>query len=411
MIPPAPSARHEAAGLASRLRGWLAGAPSPSAPPRHAHPTAPAVLLLNAPEGIVADFEDSLAEVAPDARLIAHGPAFGDGHAPDRVRIAHAPESGRRAAMRWLEEHAPSLVVWFGSVAPDAMLEALIASEIPALAVDVPRLATSDIRAPRARRLLKSALGHFDVTFTRDGTGARSLRAHASAAARIEVLGPVRAIATPPACSTAERDALAQGLKSRPVWLAAFPDAAEIPAILAAHRVALRGAHRLLLIIAVDTEKEGSSLVTDLRSEGWRAARRGAEGEPEESVEIFVADAPEEIGLWYRLAPTTFLGGTLRGVRLADPVGATTLGSALIVGPRGVGQPTPEGELLTRLSEAGGLSRIANADALAAAVADLLSPDKAAAHAHAAWDTVSDSARILERIVSEVRSGLRVAAR
>ncbi|MEM9250104.1 MAG: 3-deoxy-D-manno-octulosonic acid transferase [Pseudomonadota bacterium] len=388
------------AGLADRLRGWVTQAPSRSRTRRFDGTGTPRVLLLNATEAVAADLEDVFAEAIPTATLIAPGiTAGGAGKQP--------AEPTRRAGLRWLEELSPSLVVWFGALGPDPLLTALVEADCPAIAVDVPGVSSVDSRSPAFRRSIREALGHFGVTCAHDANAVRRLRALAPTGARIEALGHVRPIFAPPGCRDGERDALAQALRSRPVWLAAYPGMQEMPAILAAHRAALRGAHRLLLIVATDSEAAGSALAADLRAEGWQVARRGAEAEPDDTVEIFVADAPEEIGLWYRLAPTTFLGGTLAGPAAQDVAGPAALGSALIAGPRGGNPTTAETALFARLRDGGGLRSVSDADGLALAVADLLSPDKAAAHAHAAWDVISDSARVLERIAAEVRVGLR----
>ena len=57
--------------------------------------------------------------------------------------------------------------------------------------------------------------------------------------------------------------------------------------------------------------------------QGWNVALRAADQEPEPEVEVLIADSPAELGLWYRLAPITFLGGSLSGAGLpAQPDGS-----------------------------------------------------------------------------------------
>ncbi|MEM9902756.1 MAG: 3-deoxy-D-manno-octulosonic acid transferase, partial [Pseudomonadota bacterium] len=268
--------------------------------------------------------------------------------------------------------------------------------------------AQTHLRHQKDRRAIRTALGAIRVAFAEDADAVRSLRAIAPAQARVELLGPIVALPDPPACSSAERDDMAQSLRARPVWLAAFPDPDELAAVLAAHRTLLRSSHRLLLLIAIEDERGGSAMAGQLRAEGWRVARRGVEGEPDDTTEIFVADAADEIGLWYRLAPVTFLGGSLSGARLADPSGPASLGSALVAGPNRGDAPRAEAaDLLKRLSSVGGLRSVAEGDELPSTIAELLVPDRAAALAHAAWDVVSDGARVQDRLVAEVADALR----
>jgi len=398
-------------GLGARLRRWM----SPEAPAtydRRAEGAELRLVAIRPAADTFADLCERLGETDSGLELCAALPESG----PEALRcgtVLPLPENGgRRAAEKWLGVHRPTAVLWMGAIGDDPLLDALVEGEIPALAADVPPLDPALSRSVGGRRAVRAALGHFSVTLAQSPEAVRSLRRVAQAGARIEALGPVTAMSRPPKSSLAERDELAQALRSRPAWLAVFPGEDELPAILAAHRQALRGAHRLLLIIAPAREADGSALAARLRGEGWRASRRGVEGEPDDTDEIFIADSPDEIGLWFRLAPITYLGGTLTGPAPADPFGPASLGSAIIAGPMSGGDASKAHDvMLARLASAGGLSRIDGPDGLAAAVADLLAPDRAALLAHAAWDVASDPARIQDRLVAEIRDLLRAPPR
>jgi 3-deoxy-D-manno-octulosonic-acid transferase len=167
----------------------------------------------------------------------------------------------------------------------------------------------------------------------------------------------------------------------------------------------LQGAHRLLLMWLPRQDDEGAALADRLSMTGWRVARYGAGEEPSGGTEIFVVDSMEELGLWLRLAPVTFLGGSLSDGAALDPSHPAQLGSALLSGPAG----GPFAATLARLETTGGLRAVARAEALGADLADLLAPDRAAQQAQAAWDVSSDGARVQERVVAAIRDTLRLA--
>jgi 3-deoxy-D-manno-octulosonic-acid transferase len=85
--------------------------------------------------------------------------------------------------------------------------------------------------------------------------------------------------------------------------------------VIAAQRLASRSAHRLLLILAPRTAEDAAPLARDLAQAGLRLSSRAEGEEPEEATQVFLADGPAEMGLWLRLAPLAFLGGTLPGGR------------------------------------------------------------------------------------------------
>ena len=120
-----------------------------------------------------------------------------------------------------------------------------------------------------------------------------------------------------------------------------------------------------------------------------------------------IAEGLTELGLWYRLAPVCFMGGTLfaGGVGGRTPFEPAALGSAILHGPN----PGPHREAYARLSEARATRQVASPAALATAVADLIAPDKAAVLAHNAWAATSGGTEVAERVVQIALSTLDAA--
>lgn len=308
-----------------------------------------------------------------------------------------APTDVRQFLRHWQPEVA---IFSDGELRPTALHEAEEAG-IPLILVDgrVPYLLRD--REGWYPGLVRAALQSFDHVFVQDETAARAFRKSGAALSRVAVTGRLEEDSAALPCLEAERTAFARLLATRPVWLAAGVPEAEEGAVISAHRSALGLAHRLLLIIAPEDPGQAERLSLRLEEEeGWIVSRRSADEEPEPDVEVFVADGMSELGLWYRLAPITFLGGSLFGQGcVRNPMEAAALGSAILYGPR----PGKFGNVFGRLGAAGGARAVGSALDLGSALSDLQSPDRAAKLAQSAWSVVSDGAETTENALALIR--------
>ncbi len=136
---------------------------------------------------------------------------------------------------------------------------------------------------------------------------------------------------------------------------------------------------------------------------GFRTRSWDVNEEPDDTTQILIADDPEDLGLFYRLAPVSFLGSSLAsGQGGRNPFEAAALGSAVLYGPN-VRQYLP---FYTRLANAGAARIVNDAQSLATAVTRLVAPDQAAAMAHAGWDVISQGAEQTDRIIAMVQDTL-----
>jgi 3-deoxy-D-manno-octulosonic-acid transferase len=173
--------------------------------------------------------------------------------------------------------------------------------------------------------------------------------------------------------------------------------------VVAAHRVASRSAHRLLLVLAPRSAEEAPAMARALGEAGLRVAERAEGEEPEDGTQVYLADGPGEMGLWLRLAPLAFLGGTLPGGPGGRaPFEGAALGAALLHGP----QVAPYGGAWARLDTAGAARCVLNGAELGRAVEALLAPDRVAAMAHAGWDVATRGAEVANRVVDLILEAL-----
>lgn len=256
--------------------------------------------------------------------------------------------------------------------------------------------ATSTRGATPSTRRLPSYLGMFDTCFAASASEANILRSHLRGKdTRVEIAGPLADTVYALPCNEAECDELAAVLGGRPVWLAAEVTSAEIDIVEAAHRKAFRYAHRLLLILVPRVEDDAATIASKLEALGWRVGLRSNLDEPDPEIQIYIADTQEELGLWYRLAPTSFIGGSLTpGARPTDPFHAAALGSAVLHGPELGRNPAR----FTALDTHGASFKVTGDEDLAEAIITLLAPDKAASLAQAGWSVTTESANVVERI-------------
>ena len=319
----------------------------------------------------------------------------------DGVILQPPPEDTPADARSFLDHWRPELVAFADGELRPAALHEIGERRIPLILVNGRSPAFLRERDSWYPGLMRSALGRFANVYTVDEAAARSFRKAGAALASVAVTGRMEEECAVLPCLEAERSALAKLLAARPVWFAAGLPESEEAAVLHAHRMALQQSHRLLLILLPDAPDRTEPLARHLEDqEGWSVARRASDEEPDQGVEVFVVDNPAELGLWYRLSPISFLGGSLNGRGpTRNPMEAAALGSAIIHGPR----TEPYGPVFGRLGAARATRAVASPGDLAEAVGDLLSPDRAARLAHAAWAVASDGAEVTERLLQRIR--------
>ncbi|MDF1872292.1 glycosyltransferase N-terminal domain-containing protein [Vannielia sp.] len=309
------------------------------------------------------------------------------------------PAPGRTSARRFLSHWEPDVALWLGRAEAAPLLSAG-ASHCPLTLVTSAPEAFSGLDRPT-----RTALRAVREAWVSDATSLRAARIAGIVHTRLAA--PLTALADPPRCIESERAELAERFAARPLWFAVHPTAEELPAVLAAHHAALAGAHRALLILLPGAGcPDDARLTADLTDAGFATASRYEGDDPEDHTEIYLADrySPEENGLWYRLAPVCFLGGTLAGPAPAEPPSAAAaLGSAIIFGPLGPTRTTG----LKRLATANGARTIAAPAAIADAVLELLSPDRAAELAQAAWTVISEDAVTMAALTNHLVAQLQ----
>lgn len=304
-------------------------------------------------------------------------------------------------ARAFLDHWRPEIALFAGGQLRPAVMHEAGERQIPMLLVNAKAPVFLRERDGWYPGLMRQALARFHAILALDEAAARAFRKGGAALSAVAVTGRMEEEGIVLSGLEAERAALARLLAARPVWFAAGVTEAEEDAVLHAHRKALQHSHRLLLILMPEEPARAGPLAARLEAEGWVLAQRCLDEEPEPDVEVFVVDNPAEYGLWYRLAPVSFLGGSLLGKGpVRSPMEAAALGSAILHGPRTGGA----GPVFGRLGAARATRAVATANDLGDALGDLLAPDRAARLAQAAWAVASDGAEVTEGILTRIRA-------
>jgi 3-deoxy-D-manno-octulosonic-acid transferase len=324
--------------------------------------------------------------------------AFLEERLPERCIHQFAPLDVVPWIDLFLDHWRPDLAIWTESELWPAMLHRTHARGIPMLLINARMSARSYRRWRGFRGLAEALIGRFDRILAQDELTGEQLEGLGADAGRITVIGSLKEGAAPLPHDEAERVRLSRALAGRPVWLAASTHAGEEEIVVGAHARARRALPMLALILAPRHPDRGDALAAMVRAKGFRVAQRSKGEEIAPDTDVYLADTIGEMGLWYRIASVSFIGGSLVEVGGHNPFEPALLGSAILHGPHVRNFADP----YRRLREADAAVRVAGEAALAEALVATMAPDRAAAMAAAAWAACSEGAEVTDAVLEAI---------
>lgn len=306
----------------------------------------------------------------------------------------------------FLDHWQPDVAIWTESEFWPALMAETDRRGIPMLLINARMSARSYTRWRCLPGFAASLLRKFRFALVQDEITAHYLGRLGMPHNRMRITGTLKESAAALPCDESERDQIARSLRGRPVWLAASTHEGEEVLVARAHRIAMRVSHRLLLIVAPRHPGRGPDIARAFSDDGWSVALRTANEGIKPDTEIYVADTVGEMGLWYRLAPISFMGGSFVEIGGHNPFEPAALGSAILHGPH----VTNFQDIFERLAKAEAAQLVRSEKELGEGVQKLLSPDKAARMAHAAWEVCSSGADVTDQAVQLILSTLKAAA-
>jgi 3-deoxy-D-manno-octulosonic-acid transferase len=278
----------------------------------------------------------------------------------------YAPLDLPRFVGRFLDHWRPDLAILVESELWPGTIHAASARGVPVVLVNGRMSERSYRRWHRVGWLVRVVLKPLDLCLAQAEPDAERFRA--LGAQNVTVAGNLKLDAAPPEAAAGELAALRAAVGARPVWLAASTHAGEEAAVLDALPALGAAVPGLLTIVAPRHPGRGAEIAALAAGRGLAVARRAAGEALGKATDIYVADTIGEMGLWYRLAPVTFLGGSLVPRGGQNPIEPVKLGAALVHGPH-IGNFAG---IYAALAEAGGTRLVDGPDSLATAASRLL---------------------------------------
>jgi 3-deoxy-D-manno-octulosonic-acid transferase len=267
------------------------------------------------------------------------------------------------AVNRFLDHWQPDLAIWVESELWPNLIRQTKARGIPMALLNGRMSAKSANGWRRWPRTIQALLGAFDLILPQ--TTEDAARFMRLGALHVEVRGNLKGAAPPLPYDAGELRQLQAIVGSRPCWVAASVHPGEDEVVAAVHELLISEIPDLLTIIVprhphrgqVWAETTLAHLNPQLRSRGdWPDGQ------------IYIADTLGELGLFYRLASVTFVGGSLVEIGGHNPLEPARLGAAILLGP----YIFNFAEVCQTLRAAGGAYHVQDAQSLAKAVWALL---------------------------------------
>jgi 3-deoxy-D-manno-octulosonic-acid transferase len=278
---------------------------------------------------------------------------------PPDVIHQFSPVDLPQFAARFLDHWKPDLGLFVESDLWPSMIMAASERNVPLILINGRLSERSFNRWRMIPRTIGALLRRFDLCLaqsTDDGARYAGL-----GAPRISTTGNLKLDVPAPAADADKLAALQDVLGTRPVITAASTHPGEETEIVDAHRRLKHSFPGLLTIIAPRHPERGQGIAEIAKVAGLTAVLRSQDQLPRASTDIYVADTLGELGLFYRVAPIVFVGGSLVGHGGQNPIEAIKLGAAVLHGPH----VANFAEIYATLDEAGGAELVTDSGKLA----------------------------------------------
>ena len=305
---------------------------------------------------------------------------------PEDVIHQYVPYDSPRYVARFLDHWRPSLALFVESDLWPNLILASAARRLPMVLINGRMSHRSFPRWRRVSGTIAALLGRFDVCLAQSQLDADRFAALGSRS--VVTTGNLKLDVAAPPADAAKLERLMSVTRGRPVVVAASTHAGEEEILLEAHRTLAGFFPSLLTVIVPRHPGRGEAIQRTIAASGLGVGLRSREELPTAATDIYVADTMGELGLFYRLAPIVFMGGSLVEHGGQNPIEAVKLGASIVHGPHVFNFA----DVYEALDKAGGARRADTQAALVKQLGQLLSDPKARDASAAA------SARVVEML-------------
>jgi 3-deoxy-D-manno-octulosonic-acid transferase len=314
---------------------------------------------------------------------------------PPDVIHQYVPYDSPRYVARFLDHWRPSLALFIESDLWPNLILSSAARRLPMVLINGRMSHRSFPRWRRVSGTISALLGRFDICLAQSQVDAERFSALGSR--NVLTTGNLKLDVPAPPADPAKLEKLMAVTRGRPIVLAASTHPGEEELLADAHRTLAGYFPQLLTVIVPRHPDRGDLVARTIGATGLNVALRSREELPTAVTDIYVADTMGELGLFYRLAPIVFMGGSLVEHGGQNPIEAVKLGASIVHGPH-VFNFT---DVYEALDAAGGARRADSPDALMKQLGRLLDDPKAReASLVAAERVVEQLGGALERTLS-----------
>lgn len=250
---------------------------------------------------------------------------------PNDVIHQYIPFDTPRFVKSFLDYWEPGLALFIESDLWPNLILASAERRIPMVLINGRMSPRSYPRWMRFRGTIGSLLDCFDLCLAQSDVDAE--RFTALGAGNVITSGNLKLDVAPPTADPRKLEILKAATQRRIVFVAASTHPGEEEIILDAYRRLAGHFPGLLAVIVPRHPKRGLAIARMLSAAGANVALRSQDQMPSDATQIYIADTMGELGLFYRLAPVAFMGGSLVEHGGQNPIEAIKLGAAIIHGP------------------------------------------------------------------------------
>jgi len=314
---------------------------------------------------------------------------------PADIIHQYVPYDSPRYVERFLDHWRPSLALFIESDLWPNLILSSAARRLPMVLINGRMSHRSFPRWRRVSGTISALLGRFDICMAQSTVDAERFIALGSR--NVVITGNLKLDVAAPPADEARLEQLILLTRGRPIIVAASTHPGEEEIWLEAHRALAGIFPRLLSVIVPRHAARGETIARAIAASGLKVSVRSREAMPTASTDVYIADTMGEMGLFYRLAPIVFMGGSLVEHGGQNPIEAVKLGAAIVHGPH-VFNFT---DVYQALDRAAGARRVDSVEMLVKNLGQLLAdPAAHAAAVAAAARVVEDLGGALERTLA-----------
>jgi 3-deoxy-D-manno-octulosonic-acid transferase len=250
---------------------------------------------------------------------------------PPDVIHQYVPYDSPRYVARFLDHWQPSLALFIESDLWPNLILAGSARRLPMVLINGRMSHRSFPRWRRISGTIGALLGRFEVCLAQSEVDAERFTVLGSR--NVVTTGNLKLDVQAPPADNARLERLMSVTRGRPVIVAASTHPGEEEILAEMHRELARYFPQLLTVIVPRHPSRGEAIARMIAASGLHVSLRSHEDLPTATTDIYVADTMGELGLFYRLAPIVFMGGSLVEHGGQNPIEAIKLGAAIVHGP------------------------------------------------------------------------------